>query len=54
MSQTREDRIFRHYKSLRRIRTNQDFGTRWLTLANRWRMPVRAIKDIVETKKAAS
>lgn len=54
MSQAREDRIFRHYKSLRRIRTSDGFGPRWLTLARRWRMPVRAVRDIVETKKAAS
>lgn len=53
MSQTREDRIWRHYKSLRRTSAEQGFDPnwKWLQLARTWQMPVRAVKDIIAARK---
>lgn len=61
MSQTREDRMLRHYRSLMRVpSSNGDSETRtkeevakdindrvWLVMARTWRMPVRQVKDLI-------
>ena len=61
MSQTREERILKHYRSLMRVpASNGDSETRteeevakdindrvWLPMARTWKMPVRSIKNLV-------
>lgn len=51
--QTREDRIWRHYKSLRKTSAIEGFGPnwKWLVLARQWKMPVRQIKNIIQARK---
>lgn len=53
MSQTREDRMWRHYKSLRKTAAQQGFDPnwKWLQLARTWQMPVRQVKDIIAARK---
>lgn len=53
MNQTREDRMWRHYKSLKKSAYREGFDTNqvWLTLARMWKMPVRAVKDIIAVRK---
>lgn len=61
MTQTREDRIFRHYTKLRRGRPHRHMrwpeewrGVSleiWLPLARTWRMPIREVKAIVAEEK---
>ena len=50
--QTRERRIYLHWRSLRR---NYDYRNGaysiWMRLARQWRMPIREVREIVETQK---
>lgn len=54
--QTRENRIFRHYKSLAKSNCCADhpihMATKvWMILARRWKMPIREVKRIVAEEK---
>ncbi len=56
MAQTVEDRIWLHYKSLRKTQAQEGFDPnwKWLTLARTWRMPVRKVKDIIQARKGST
>lgn len=51
--QTKEDRIRRHHKALKKAvyRNSDPVSYLWMTLARKWRMPIREIKQIVKQKE---
>lgn len=51
--QTRERRIYLHYRALRR-RHDYRRGERhsvWMKLATRWDIPIREVREIIDTQK---
>jgi hypothetical protein len=48
MPQTREDRMYLHYKSLV---DKRDYGTLWIQMARVWGMPCRSVKQIIQEYK---
>lgn len=53
MPQTKEDRMWRHFKRLQKTAAQQklDSNWKWLTMAKVWRMPVREVKAIIRARK---
>lgn len=53
MSQTRERRIYLHWRALKRHRDYRREGvcTVWMTLARRWQTPIREIREIIEAQR---
>jgi len=52
MPQSREDRIRRHYRSLKRTRDyrNESPSVVWMTLARTWKTPIRELKELLKGK----
>lgn len=50
--QTRERRIYLHYRALRR-RHDYRNGTYsiWMRLARQWRIPIREVREIINAQK---
>lgn len=53
VGQTRERRIYLHWKSLKDHRDYRREGTDavWMTLARRWKVPIRDIKEVIEAQR---
>lgn len=53
MSQTRENRMLRHYRALKKSTDyrRESVGSVWMQLARTWRMPIREVKDIIRDEK---
>jgi hypothetical protein len=52
VSQTRERRIFLHWKALKRRHDYRRGGPSvLLALARRWEMPIREIREVLEAQK---
>jgi hypothetical protein len=56
MTQTRERRIFLHYKAIRKRHDYRrgEWASPLVQLARWWGIPVREAKEIIETQKAGT